>query len=224
MDTCQVDRVIGCVVSWEKAQHLEEDLVAFCETTKETVCKWGYISWVSKNISQWSGDVLQVVFRLSPYDIKVTTEQFSLACQESSVEVVELILREGEFDVNLGSKDTLPLIRAIKGNKMPVIAALLDAGADINREVPLGKGFEYAEGALLLKSGKYTKCAPGAPLQVALQYEYRNVEVIEYLLRRGATFETWPWDKHMYEVVKKAAFRAGIYTLKKNTQNRSPFR
>jgi hypothetical protein len=56
-----------------------------------------------------------------------------------------------------------------------------------------------------------------------MQPEYGNVEVIEYLLRRGATFETWPWGQHLYEVVKEVAFCAGIYTFKKGTNNRSPF-
>lgn len=230
MEMGQVDRFIECVISWGQTRHLE-DLVAFREATKATITKSKYDFWVSKAIPRTSSDVLGLVFRLSPSDSKITTEQFSLACQKGSAEVVDLILEEGEFDVNHGSKDTLPLLLAIKGKSFPVIDALLNAGADINIEATLGEKYKRSEGAPLVRRGEvpwspgeYTKCAQGAPLQVAMQPENRTQDLLKYLLERGATLDTWPWDYQLYRMVFSAASSAGIFTRKKKrTRHRNSF-
>jgi len=119
--------------------------------------------------------VRQIVLR-SPYGPKVTADVFLYACKAHSLDIVKVLLSEGQVDVNKGSAQTLPLHVAIKttDDDTAIIRAVLDAGADINKT-------DY----LTTKPKKYC----GAPAQNESPLEFaaaHPMAAVEYLLQRGA--------------------------------------
>jgi hypothetical protein len=91
---------------------------------------------------------------------------------------------------------THPLFRAIKFGTMPMIGAVLDAGAYINTKV------ERRRDILPM-----TFCSP-----IEMAFERGDKAVLEFLLSRGATMPPWvdwPRTKRLYNAVPQVAIANG---------------
>ncbi|KAI4630796.1 hypothetical protein J4E80_001734 [Alternaria sp. BMP 0032] len=129
-----------------------------------------------KYVQPPNAEIVRQIVLHSPYGPKVTADVFLYACKAHSLDIVKVLLSEGQVDVNKGSAQTLPLHVAIKtsDDDTAIIGAVLDAGADINKT-------DY----LTTKPKKYC----GAPAQNESPLEFaaaHSMAAVKYLLQRGA--------------------------------------
>ncbi|OAG23387.1 hypothetical protein CC77DRAFT_1006747 [Alternaria alternata] len=139
-----------------------EELVEFCPRLRHYVPKETYNEWLDSAIASLNTDIVKSVLLLCSSRDKVNPYILANACRTGSTDIVNTLLNEGNAH---------PLCCAIQYGDIPIIGAVLDAGADIN-----GKAYrpelEY----------------PGltcSPLEIA--FERGDKAVIQFLLSRGAT-------------------------------------
>ncbi|KAI4950629.1 hypothetical protein J4E91_004514 [Alternaria rosae] len=123
-----------------------------------------------------NAEIVRQMVLNAPYGPKVSADVFLYACKTHSLDIVKVLLSEGQVDVNKGSAQTLPLHVAIKtsDDDTAIIGAVLDAGADINKT-----------GYPTTKSRKY--CGVPAQNQSPLEFAAaHSMAAVKYLIQRGA--------------------------------------
>lgn len=176
-----------------------EELVEFCPRLRHYVPKETYNEWLDAAIASLNTDIVKSVLLLCSSRDKVNPYILANACRTGSTDIVNTLLNEGNVGVNkslLVSFKAHPLCCAIQYGDIPIIGAVLDAGADIN-----GKAYRPK-----LESPGLT-CSP---LEIA--FERGDKAVIQFLLSRGATIPPradWPRVRRLYDVVREVAIANG---------------
>ncbi|CAI9636903.1 unnamed protein product [Alternaria burnsii] len=192
------DDAFYIAVNTGKSRFVKE-LVEFCPRLPHYVTKETYNKWLDAAIASLNADIVKSVLLLCSSRDKVNPYLFTNACRTGSTDIVNTLLNEGNVDVNksliVSFKDH-PLCCAIQYGDIPIIGAVLDAGADINGKVHRAK----------LESPGHT-CSP-----LEMAFERRDKAVIQFLLSKGAEIPpraVWPRARRLYDVVRGAAIAKG---------------
>jgi hypothetical protein len=185
-----VDHAFYIAVNTGNSRFVKE-LVEFCPRLPRYVSKETFNKWLEAAIASLNTDIVKSVLLLCSSRDKVNPYILANACRTGSTGIVNTLLNEGNVGVNISllvSFKAHPLCCAIQYGDIPIIGAVLDAGADIN-----GKAYRPKLGSL------GSTCSP---LEIA--FERGDKAVIQFLLRRGATIPPqadWPRVSRLYGVV-----------------------
>lgn len=171
-----------------------DELVKFRQTIFRRVEKRTYNGWLEIGIEHGNTDVVESILRLNPSGSLVNNRLFTIACRTGNVDMVNLLLDDEELEINDGTLFTNFLCCAIKVSDIPVVAAVLDAGADVNGAFP--------------RYQRSTKTV--SPMEVALNRNSK--ELLELLMSRGATMPPrarWPKTKMLYTMIREVAIANG---------------
>ncbi|KAH7350431.1 hypothetical protein BKA66DRAFT_446928 [Pyrenochaeta sp. MPI-SDFR-AT-0127] len=190
-----VDCPISTILSTRSLKGLQR-LVAFYTECNISPAQENYKHWVDV-ASNLPADYLKTIFLLSPRTgVKVEKANFVEACRRDDIELIQQFFKHGDIPIsdNSGQRNAL-ILTAKYSTDIVVVRAVIDAGADINAQIPADDPRYGIMTAILVASER------GWP------------KMVEYLLGRGAELPAparWPLHQKTCNVLRQARINAGM--------------